>query len=100
MRKLAVLALLLASAAYADGPWKQLFNGKDLTGWQHVGPGSFTVENGLLRTHGGMGLLWYTPEKLGNCVLRVVFRGNGPRANSGVFIRILEIGRASCRERV
>ena len=26
--------------------WKQLFNGKDLTGWQHVGGGSRFVEDG------------------------------------------------------
>ena len=24
--------------------WQQLFNGKDLTGWKHVGPGGDTVE--------------------------------------------------------
>ncbi len=91
MRKLVLLTTLLACATVrADGPWKQLFNGKNMDVWEHVGPGSFTVDNGLLTTHGGMGLLWYTPEKFGKCVLRVVFRGNGPRANSGVFIRILD----------
>ena len=37
--------------------WQQLFNGKDLTGWKHVGPGGDTVEDGLIRTHGGMGCL-------------------------------------------
>ena len=40
--------------------WQQLFNGKDLTGWKHVGPGGDTVEDGLIRTHGGMGLLYWT----------------------------------------
>ena len=39
------------------GDWKQLFNGKDMTGWEHVGPGRFIVEDGMLRTEGGMGLL-------------------------------------------
>ena len=39
------------------GKWQQLFNGKDLTGWKHVGPGGDTVEDGLIKTHGGMGLL-------------------------------------------
>ncbi len=87
---LLAVALALSTAAWADGPAKQLFNGKDMNGWEHVGTGSFTVENGMLKSHGGMGLLWYTPEKFGNDVLRVVFRGNGPRANSGVYIRILD----------
>ena len=84
-----LLALLLLWPAAAAPP-KQLFNGRDLAGWQFVGPGSFVVENGLLRTQGGMGLLWYTGEKFGNAVLKVVFRTNGLRGNSGVFIRIPE----------
>jgi hypothetical protein len=68
--------------------WKQLFDGKDLTGWKHVGPGSMTVENGLIRTHGGMGLLYWTGGKLGDCIIRVVFQMRDHNDNSGVFIRI------------
>jgi len=37
----------------------ELFNGKDLTGWQHVGDGFMTVEDGIIQTHGGMGLLYW-----------------------------------------
>lgn len=48
------------------------------------------VEGGLLRTEGGMGLLWYTREKLGNCVIRVVYRTTARASNSGVFVRIAE----------
>jgi hypothetical protein len=84
-----LMAALPVSAARAQGDaWKPLFNGKDLTGWKHVGPGEMTVEDGLIRTHGGMGLLYWTGGKLGNCVLRVVFRMRDPNDNSGVFIRI------------
>ena len=54
--------------------WRQLFNGKDLTGWKHVGPGSMSVEDGMIRGHGGMGLLYWTGEKFGNCTIRVVFK--------------------------
>ena len=32
--------------------------------------------------------LWYTPEKIGNATLRVVYKVSAPAANSGVFIRI------------
>ena len=71
-----------------SGEWKQLFNGHDLTGWQHVGPGGMTVEDGLIRTHGGMGLLWWTRGKVGDCVIRVVYRMHDKNDNSGVFIRI------------
>jgi hypothetical protein len=68
----------------------QLFNGRDLSGWQMAGPGSFTVEDGALRTQGGMGLLWYTREPFGNCVLRVVYKVRRVQDNSGVFIRIAD----------
>ena len=76
-----------AAQAQSDG-WQQLFNGKDLTGWKHVGPGGDTVEDGLIRTHGGMGLLYWTGGKLGNCVIRVVYKMRDNNDNSGVFIRI------------
>lgn len=37
---------------------RQLFNGRDLAGWEHVGQGEIIVEAGLLKTRGGMGLHW------------------------------------------
>ena len=89
-RWLVLLTLLvLPIVAYAQtDEWKQLFDGKDLTGWKHVGPGSMTVEDGLIRTHGGMGLLYWTGGKLGDCVTRVVYKMRDHNDNSGVFIRI------------
>jgi hypothetical protein len=68
--------------------WTPLFNGKDLTGWKHVGPGSMSVENGLLRGHGGMGLLYWAGQPFGNCTFRIVYRMKDENDNSGVFIRI------------
>lgn len=76
------------STAAFSAEWKQLFNGKDLNGWQHVGPGGDTVENGLIRTHGGMGLLCWKGGKIGSCVLHVVFKMRDHNDNSGVFVRI------------
>ncbi|MCC6394471.1 MAG: DUF1080 domain-containing protein [Bryobacterales bacterium] len=84
-----VAALLLTVSVHAAG-WKNLFDGKDLDGWKMAGPGSFSVEDGMLRTHGGMGLLYYTGEKFGNCTIRVVFKTTGDHDNSGVFIRLPE----------
>lgn len=72
----------------AEAQWKPLFNGKDLNGWKHVGPGEMTVEDGLIQTHGGMGLLYWTGQKFGNCKIRVVFKMRDENDNSGVFIRI------------
>ena len=83
------LMLALAPQAPATEA-RQLFNGKDLSGWQHVGKGRVYVEDSLLKTEGGMGLLWYTGERFGNCTLRVIYRTTTKDDNSGVFIRIPE----------
>jgi len=79
-----------SAASSPTKDWKQLFNGRDLDGWEHVGPGRFVVENGLLKTEGGMGLLWYTRERFGNCVLRIVYKTSQEDSNSGVFVRIAD----------
>ncbi|HEY1271125.1 MAG TPA: DUF1080 domain-containing protein [Terriglobales bacterium] len=82
------LALAVVPLTAQTGEWKQLFDGKDLTGWKHVGPGGMTVEDGLIKTHGGMGLLYWTGGKVGSCVIRVVYKMRDHNSNSGVFIRI------------
>ncbi len=80
--------VLLLGAVSAETETVQLFNGEDLEGWAHVGPGRVYVEDGLIKTEGGMGLLWYTREKFGDCTLRVVYRTTTLDDNSGIFIRI------------
>ena len=85
---LLIFALGGVSGSARAADWLQLFNGKDLSGWKHVGPGSVTVEDGLIRTHGGMGLTYWTLGKVGNCVIRVVYKMRDMNDNSGVFIRI------------
>lgn len=95
------LLVFLSTSAFAAGDadqnactgnpnqWRQLYNGKDLKGWKHVGPGYMAVEkDGLIHTHGGMGLLWWTGGKIGNCILHTVWRMRDENDNSGVFIRI------------
>lgn len=96
-RNFLLFAILLASFTTtqaaepaADDDWRPLFNGRDLEGWEHIGPGEFVVEDGLLKTQGGMGLLWYAGEKFGNCDLRVVFKTTKKADNSGVYVRIAE----------
>ncbi|MCX7605021.1 MAG: DUF1080 domain-containing protein, partial [Bryobacteraceae bacterium] len=90
MIRLLGATLLAAALLPAQQGFRPLFNGKDLTGWKHVGPGEFVVEDGMLKTVGGMGLLYYEKEKLGNCVLRVVYKTASDHANSGVVIRLPE----------
>lgn len=95
MRRILVLTLFLVIPCVTQAPaqsaeWKPLFDGKSLDGWEHVGPGRFVVEDGVMRTEGGMGLLFYSREKLGDCVIKVVYKTGTPRSNSGVYIRIAE----------
>jgi hypothetical protein len=85
-----IATMLMCAALGPAAEWKQLFNGKDMTGWEHVGPGRFLVEDGMLKTESGMGLLWYTGRQFGNTSLRVVFKTTGPNDNSGVYIRFPE----------
>lgn len=67
-----------------------LFNGRDLSGWQQIGKGRFSVEKGLLKTHSGMGLLWFTKQKFGNAIIRVVYKATYADANSGIYVRIAD----------
>src|SRR6185503_9909906 len=70
--------------------WTPIFNGRSLEGWQMAGPGELRLANDALVTYGGMGLLWYTKEKFGDCRIRVTFKPSSGKDNSGVFIRIPE----------
>jgi len=82
--------IVLISCSNQDKKWRQLYNGRDLTGWEQVGPGKFVVEDGLLKTVGGMGMILYPAEKFSNVVLHVVYKVKDNDCNSGVFIRIPE----------
>jgi hypothetical protein len=88
------MKLFLAALALVQGltaaDFKPIYNGSNLDGWQMVGPGRFVIEDGLMKTEGGMGLLYYTKQKLSDCVVRVVFKTTGSRDNSGVVIRLPE----------
>lgn len=93
MKKWRLLALAILAGAATVAPAKQLgyrelFDGKDLRGWKHVGPGGFTVEHGLLRSYGGMGLLYWADGPFADCEIKVVYRMTHENDNSGVFIRI------------
>ena len=70
--------------------WHTIFDGKSLDGWEHIGPGKMVLKDGGIRTEGGMGLLWYTKKKFGDCVIRVVYKTSSRHANSGIFVRIAD----------
>ena len=85
IRNALFIAAMLIFSATLSADIRQLFNSKDLTGWKHVGSGRFVVEDGLLRTEGGVGLLWFNGEKVGNAVVRVVYKVDSHTDNSGVY---------------
>lgn len=96
MKTLFTLALLLITsiAHSADHPWRALpliTDGKIDSAWAQVGWGGFVVDADTLRAEPddrGMGLLLYQKEKFGNCQLRVVYRCEKPKSNSGVYVRL------------
>lgn len=61
---------------------------EDLAGWKMAGQGGFRpLGGGVVESHGGPGLLWYTEQVYENFALRVEWRTMRGDANSGVFIR-------------
>lgn len=91
----ALISLLLLSAASSTAAPKELFNGRDLTGWVAMHGGEWKIEDGAIV--GRNGTNWSTnPEKSGSWlrtekeysdfVLELEFAINS-RGNAGVFIR-------------
>ncbi|MBB4901202.1 lectin [Streptomyces griseomycini] len=63
-----------------------LFDGSSASGWSQAGPGGFTLADGTLTSHGGLGMLWYSAEEFtGDYSLKLDWRTAGDD-NSGVFI--------------
>jgi Domain of Unknown Function (DUF1080) len=85
-----LFVVAIAGSLSSQRSSRALFNGKDLEGWQQVGPGAFVVKDGMMKTEGGMGMLWYTREKIAHATIRVVFKLTSKESDSGVFIRIPE----------
>ncbi len=72
------------------GKWIRLFNGQDMTGWKHIGKGSFIVEDGALVSQGGMGLLYYEAQSFRDFTIEVEWKVNSTCNNSGIFVRFPE----------
>lgn len=62
-------------------------------GWNHYGPGYFDLDEatGVLKSQGGMGLLWYSVKKYRDFVLELDYQCAKPNTNSGVFVRVPEV---------
>lgn len=96
MRNVARIALVLiaCSGVRAEEPWRTLpliKGGQVDPNWAQTGWGGFTVIDDTLRSvadERGMGLLLYKAEKFGNCQIRIVYKCQEAKSNSGVFVRI------------
>ena len=62
-------------------------------GWNHYGPGYFDLEEktGILQSHGGMGLFWYSVKKYKDFILELDFKCQVKDTNSGIFLRVPEM---------
>ncbi|MBS0209561.1 MAG: DUF1080 domain-containing protein [Planctomycetes bacterium] len=88
-RGVALLLLLVASVARAgEAPaWRELFNGRDLTGWVNVNTASDTwsVRDGMLICKGKPIGVMRSDRQYENFLLHVEWRHMEPGGNSGVF---------------
>ena len=88
------LSLSLFALQCGQGGFTRILVQKDghwvMDGWRHFGPGDFTLDSttGILETHGGMGLLWYTPRMYADFQLQLDFKVADTTSNSGVFLRV------------
>ena len=90
------LALLVVAVALAAGSlrsaevatWRDLFNGKDLTGWVNVNtaPDTWKVRDGLLVCTGHPIGVMRSEKEYENFILHVEWRHMEPGGNSGVFL--------------
>lgn len=92
-----IISLMAASVSAQQEDWRPLYDGESLDGWQQVGPGKFVIENGLLKSQGGMGLLWYTQEKFANVEIKVQFRNPGGKTRVFLFASQSRLTNLGCR---
>ncbi|MFF7857002.1 lectin [Streptomyces sp. NPDC007904] len=66
--------------------YTSLFDGSGTAGWKQAGPGGFTLADGTLTSHGGLGMMWHSAKEFtGDYSLKLDWRMDGDD-NSGVFI--------------
>jgi hypothetical protein len=81
------LALLLPATAEQS----VIFNGKP-DGWKMAGPGKFEINGETAKAQGGMGLWWYEKKQFKNFTVKLEFKWDDPKWNSGVFVRFPDPG--------
>ena len=86
-----LLFLVTFSIQAQDGNWKNLFNGKDLSGWKAVaGKANFTVQDGVIEGSAVFGTgntFLITEELYGDYILEVDLKISHTSSNSGIMTR-------------
>lgn len=86
-----LLFLLTFSIQAQDGNWKNLFNGKDLSGWKAVaGKATFTVQDGIIEGSAVFGTgntFLITEELYGDFILELDLKISHISSNSGIMTR-------------
>jgi hypothetical protein len=70
-----------------DDDFETVLDGTNLQGWKMCGPDTFVIEDKMIVSEGGMGLLWYTNKKFRDFVMRVDWKTSSRNDNSGIFVR-------------
>ncbi|MFD6762855.1 ThuA domain-containing protein [Streptomyces roseolus] len=69
-----------------ENGYTALFDGSSTTGWKQAGPGGFTLADGTLTSHGGLGMFWHSAREFtGDYSLKLDWKAAGDD-NSGVFL--------------
>mgnify|MGYP002654808699 FL=1 len=88
---LLAFALVIHSAQAQNGNWKNLFNGKDLSGWKSVaGKATFEVKDGVIEgtaVHGTGNTFLVTEDMYSDFILEVDLKINHISSNSGIMAR-------------
>lgn len=72
----------------SEPSWTDLFNGRDLAGWDVEGEAEWRVEDGILVASGGDGVLT-NQQSFSGFELQTYFRTT-PHANGGLFYRMMD----------
>lgn len=90
----ASLALSQAAPVIPSGPWTDIYNGKDFTGWSYAGNPPWSITGGILTAKGGTiktMMIWNEPLK--DVEVEVTYRLSTASANGGIQVR------SQCKER-
>ncbi len=85
-----MLGSMTTGADYTGHYFETILDGNSLSGWKMCGPGMFVLEDGMIITKGGMGLLWYAKKKFSDFIVRVHWKTTKREDNSGIFIRFAD----------